>query len=181
MIYERWFTVKDSNGLDYLYYSDIRKTPFLNALKHQNKAYKSRLEKRMNHLLKKDVSIELNFQNLIAGMPVSFTMYYRGLPIVEYCGNYMDLNGIRNEIFLIDEYDIRKIMTGVNDNGETVKVIYVQDREYCIPVQRRITETASSGRRNFLALDEDLMNAVIRQRFVTGGKGINEKEVLPVC
>ena len=180
MIYERWFTVKDANGLDYLYYSDIRKTPFLNAVKHQNKAYKSMLEKRMYRLLKKDVSIELNFQNLIAGLPVSFTMYYRGLPIVEYGGNYIDLNGIRNEVFLIDEYDIRKIVTGINDNGETVKVIHVQDKEYCIPVQRRITET-SSGRRNFLTIDEDLMNAVIGQRFVTGGKGINEKEVLPVC
>ena len=50
MIYERWFTVKDANGLDYLYYSDIRKTPFLNAVKHQNKAYKSMLEKRMYRL-----------------------------------------------------------------------------------------------------------------------------------
>ena len=89
--------------------------------------------------------------------------------------------GSEMRFFLIDEYDIRKIVTGINDNGETVKVIHVQDREYCIPVQRRITETASSGRRNFLALDEDLMNAVIGQRFVTGGKGINEKEVLPIC
>ena len=64
MIYERWFTVKDCNGLDYLYYSEIRKKPFDNAVKHQNKSFKGILEKRMNGLLKKNVSVDLNYQNL---------------------------------------------------------------------------------------------------------------------
>lgn len=134
MIYERWLTVKDANGLDYLYYSMIRKDPFENSVRHQNKTFKGQLERRMHSLLKKDIAVELNYQNLIAGMPVSFTMYYKGLPIVEYGGNYMDLNAIRNEIFLIDHYDIRKVITRFNEKGEAIKLIHVQDQEYSIPV-----------------------------------------------
>ena len=173
MIYERWFTVKDSNGLDYLYYSDIRKTPFLNAVKHQNKAYKSRLEKRMNHLLKKDVSIELNFQNLIAGMPVSFTMYYRGLPIVEYCGNYMDLNGIRNEIFLIDEYDYD---TDISVNREESKaegieigIVKGMEKERCI-VNKLIQRLMDDERYDDLrrsTIDRDFQNKLIEEYGIT--------------
>ena len=181
MIYERWFTVKDSNGLDYLYYSKIRKDPFENAVRHQNKAFKSLLEKRMLRLLKKEISVELNYQNLIAGMPISFTMFYKGLPIVEYGGNYMDLNGIRNEIFLIDEYDIRKVRTGVNENGESVLLIHARDREYSISAQRRITGSPSCGRRNFLMFNEGLMESVFKEQFADHRKGINEKEVLPGC
>ena len=181
MIYERWFTVKDTNGLDFLYYSEIRKNPFSNAIRHQNKTFKKLLEKRMVELLKKEVSVELNYQNLIAGLPVSFTIYYRNMPIVEYGGNYLDLNDLRNEIYWIDQYDIRRVLTRINENGDAVKLVHIKNEEYCIPVQRSEESVKSSGRRNYLPIDDELINSIYRLRTFQNGKGTNEKEILSLC
>lgn len=181
MIYERWFTVKDCNGLDYLYYSEIRKKPFDNAVKHQNKSFKGILEKRMNGLLKKNVSVDLNYQNLITGLPVSFTIYYRNMPIVEYGGNYMDLNILRNEIYMIDQYDIRNVFTRINENGEVIKLVHIRDEEYCIPVQRNICLEKSSGRRNYKLIDDDLMDIIFGHQYLQNGERANERETFSLC
>lgn len=178
MIYERWFTVKDTNGLEYLYYSEIKKKPFRNAVRHQNKTFHRLLEKRMIKLLKKEVRVELNYQNLITGLPVSFTIYYRCMPIVEYGGNYLDLNSLRNEIYLIDQFDIRKVLTRIDENGAAVKLVHLKDDEYCIPAQRSVESGKSSGRRNYLPISDDLINSIYMLQSLRNGKGINEKEIL---
>ena len=177
MIYERWFTVKDTNDLDYLYYSEIRKKPFGNAERHQNKTFHGLLEKRMRKLLKREVGVELNYQNLIAGLPVSFTIYYRNIPIVEYGGNYLDLNSLRNEIYLIDQFDIRRVLTRIDESGAAVKLVHVKNDEYCIPAQRSVESAKSSGRRNYLPLSDDLIKSIYILPSLQNGKGTNRKEI----
>jgi len=164
MIYERWFTVKDINDLDYLYYSEIRGHPFENAVKHKSNTFVGLMEKRMYKLLKKTVRIDLNFQHLISGMPVSFTMFYKDIPILEYGGNYLNLNALRNEIYMIDRFGISEVDTKIMEDGKTLRMIRSANGEYCIPVQREITSFGHTGRRNYLLIDDSSIEYMLQQR-----------------
>ena len=164
MIYERWFTVKDINDLNYLYYSEIRGHPFENAIKHKSDSFAGLMEKRMLKLLKKTVKIDLNFQNLISGMPVSFTMFYKDIPILEYGGNYLNLNALRNEIYVIDRFGITDVDTRISEEGKTVRKIRSHDGEYCIPVKMEADSYGRIGKRNYLPIDDSSIDFILQQK-----------------
>ena len=93
----------------------------------------------------------------------------------------MDLNILRNEIYMIDQYDIRNVFTRINENGEVTKLVHIRDEEYCIPVQRNICPEKSSGRRNYKLIDDDLMDNIFGHQYLQNGERANERETFSLC
>ena len=162
-IYEHWFVVKDQYGLDYLYYSDVRSVSFQNSVPYRREEYAVILTERMKQLLNREIEIVLNYQNVIENLPIVYSISYRQIRIAEYCGNYMELNRIRNAICYIDRFDISGIQIRCLPDGSPELLIETDQELYRLPVEEG-ERSSLVPRRNYSLINKDLIHRLSIQK-----------------
>ncbi len=156
-IYERWFVVKDKFGLDYLYYSDVRSVPFQKCNEYCRDEYSAVLSDRMKQFLNREIEIIMNYQNVIENLPIVYSVSYRNIKIAEYCGNYIELNRIRNAICYIDRFDISGIHLSCSSDGNPELLIQTDNELYQLPVENE-NNSIRFPHRNYSLINKDLIS-----------------------